>query len=98
MQQNDLTFLRKHINELDAQLVELLNQRAAAALQIGELKAVSGGKVYDPAREREVLQHIDGLNQGPLSKGAMEEVFAAIITVCREIQMASKVESAHPGS
>lgn len=87
MQQNDLTSIRKHINQLDEQLVNLLNQRAAAAQQIGVLKFGTGAKVYDPRREREVLNHIDGLNNGPLSKGALEEVYAAIITVCREIQL-----------
>jgi chorismate mutase-like protein len=87
MQHDDLTSLRKHINQLDTQLVDLLNQRAAAAQQIGALKSGTGAKVYDPEREREVLKHIDGLNHGPLSKGAIEEVYAAIITVCREIQI-----------
>ena len=30
---------------------------------------------------------IDILNKGPLGKGAIEEIYAAIITACREIQI-----------
>jgi hypothetical protein len=30
---------------------------------------------------------IDNLNDGPLSKGAVEDIYAAIISACREIQL-----------
>ena len=84
--QDDITPFRQRINELDEQLVRLLNERALVAIEIGKIKAHTGVKVYDPARERIVLDHINALNQGPLDKGAMEELFATIITACREIQ------------
>jgi chorismate mutase-like protein len=84
---NDILDLRKKINEVDEQLVSLLGKRAALAQQIGTLKRSQGSAVYDPDRERTVLERIDVLNTGPLSKGALEEVFAAIMTACREIQL-----------
>ncbi|HSX15935.1 MAG TPA: chorismate mutase [Candidatus Saccharimonadales bacterium] len=87
MMQDELTTLRKDIDSVDEQLVRLLNERAAVVLKIGKLKIKHGTKAYDPARERVVLDHIDKLNKGPLHKGAMEEIFATIITVCREIQI-----------
>ena len=82
----DLIGLRDHINHLDEQLVLLLNERAKTALQIGEIKAAQGIKVYDPSRERAVIERVNSLNGGPLDKGALEEIYAAIIAVCREIQ------------
>jgi len=84
--QDDLNLLRERINTLDEQLLQLLNERAATALKIGKVKAHAGTKVYDPDRERAVLEHINSHNEGPLGKGAIEELFAAIITACREIQ------------
>lgn len=84
--QDNLRALRERINALDEQLLTLLNKRAQVALEIGKLKAKQGNKVYDPERERAVIEHIDAANTGPLDKGAVEELFAAIITACREIQ------------
>ncbi len=84
--QDNLRVLRERINALDEQLLSLLNKRAQVALDIGKLKAELGAKVYDPVRERAVIEHIDAANTGPLDKGAVEELFAAIITACREIQ------------
>jgi len=78
--------LREEIDQLDGQLVRLLNERARLAIEIGKLKAAAGTKVYDPTRERVVIERIDALNHGPLGKGAVEEIFATIITACREIQ------------
>jgi chorismate mutase-like protein len=84
--QDDLDRLRDNINTLDEQIVQLVNDRAKAALEIGNIKTKLGAKVYDPDRERAVLEHISGLNKGPLNKGALEDIFASIITACREIQ------------
>jgi len=88
---NDSTILalREDINVIDTQLVQLLNQRAEKALAIGKVKAELGERIYDPARENDIIDKIDALNHGPLSKGAIEEVYRAIITVCRELQMGS---------
>ena len=79
--------LRGRIDALDAQLLALINERAGLAQQIGKQKAAKGSEVYDPDRERSILDTIDELNKGPLDKGAVEEVFATIIAVCRELQM-----------
>jgi chorismate mutase-like protein len=85
--QGDIDDLRKRINTLDEQMLRLLNERAELALHIGKLKSVAGSEVYDPSRERAILERLDTLNAGPLDKGAIEEIFACIITACRELQM-----------
>lgn len=77
--------LRQEINSLDGRLVQLLNERAKIAIAMGEAK--QGEPVYDPHRENEVLNHIDEVNKGPLPKGSIEEIYASIITACREIQI-----------
>ena len=58
--------LRKQINDIDAKLVELLNERARVVIEIGKLKKETGGQVYAPDREKEVFVRIAEANQGPL--------------------------------
>ena len=53
--QDPLTHLRVTIDEIDAQLVELLERRAEAVIAIGEHKRERGGAIYAPARESQVL-------------------------------------------
>ena len=84
--QNDIPQLREQINQLDTEVVRLLNERAKVAQQIGEIKKAGGADIYDPARERDVLDHVNELNEGPLSKGAIEEIYATIMTATRELE------------
>jgi chorismate mutase/prephenate dehydratase len=58
--------LRKRIDELDHQLVQLLNERARVVIDIGKLKDKTGKAVYAPDREKEVLAKIAEANEGPL--------------------------------
>jgi chorismate mutase len=87
MTDRSLEELRKIIDDIDSQMVGLLNERARTALEVGKVKADAGKGAYDPGREKTVLDTIDRLNEGPLSKGALEEIYAAIMTACRELQI-----------
>ncbi len=53
----ELAVVRQQIDRLDGQLLELLNQRARYAQQVGEIKARHGeaGFIYRPEREAQVL-------------------------------------------
>ena len=51
----ELLVLREQIDAVDRQLFELLNQRAAVVLKVGELKARTGAPVYRPEREAQIL-------------------------------------------
>lgn len=57
---------RKRIDEIDAQLVELLNERAKVVVEIGEFKTQADRPIYAPDREKEVLDRIVKNNKGPL--------------------------------
>ena len=48
--------LRRRIDELDRQLVKLLNERSRCALEIGKLKQEQHLPLYQPDREKEVLE------------------------------------------
>ena len=62
----DIADWRKKIDEIDQKLVEMLNQRAQAAQEIGRLKRNSQLPIYEPDRERVVLERVQSVNQGPL--------------------------------
>ena len=53
---NKISKYRNEIDNIDKKIVELLNKRAQAALQIGKIKGESSKEVYVPAREKQVIR------------------------------------------
>ena len=78
--------LRRRIDEIDEQLVRLLNARAECALAIGREKRVLGLEVYQPAREKDVLQHVQTINRGPLDDHAVKRLFERVIDEARRLE------------
>jgi chorismate mutase len=78
--------LRGQIDAIDEQLVRLLSERAECALQIGHEKKLAGMEVYQPAREVEVLNHVQEVNMGPLDDAAMKRLFERIIDEARRLE------------
>ena len=78
--------LRARIDAIDRQLVALLGERAACALEIGRLKDAAGLPVYQPAREAEVLENVRAANAGPLDAGAIMRVFERVIDEARRLE------------
>lgn len=85
--------LRDEIDALDEQLVALLNARARCALEIGEIKRVLQMEIYQPDRERAVLQHVRSVNSGPLDGEAIARLFERIIDEARRLERV--VQQAH---
>jgi chorismate mutase len=86
----DISALRQRIDELDEDLVRLLNERASCALAIGEAKQALGLAIYQPEREREVLDHVEQLNSGPLDTAAIRRLFERIIDEARRLERVAK--------
>ncbi|MGI8672956.1 MAG: chorismate mutase [Luteitalea sp.] len=78
--------LRDRIDALDEQIVGLLNARAACALEIGEIKRQVGMAIYQPNREKAVLDHGRGVNPGPLDGDAIARLFERIIDEARRLE------------
>jgi chorismate mutase/prephenate dehydratase len=78
--------LRKKIDQIDAKVVRLLNDRASLAQRIGHFKSRSHQEVYAPHREKNVLTRVCKLNRGPLSDSAIGAVFREIISGCRSLE------------
>jgi chorismate mutase-like protein len=77
---------RNKIDEIDRKLVELLNERSRCAIEIGKIKRSSKMHLYDPGREREVIQRVREQNPGPLDDEGMQRLFERVIDECRRIE------------
>ena len=79
---DDLQSLRRDIDAIDRQLVELFRQRMDVTRRVGEYKRAQGIPVLDQERERQVLQ-----NKGEL---AGEELRPAVITLFQTVMALSR--------
>jgi len=82
----DIADWRKKIDELDRRLVELLSERARAAVEIGRLKRNTSLPIYEPERERIVFENVQEMNRGPLPGKDLVRIFERIMDVMRNIQ------------
>jgi len=84
---------RRKIDEIDRRLVELLNERSQCVLEIGKLKREDGSPLYQPDRERQVLEAAERANQGPLSEAAIRRLFERILDEARSVERTVMHES-----
>jgi chorismate mutase len=82
----DIADWRLKIDELDRQLVQLINERAHCAEEIGKLKRNSSIPIYEPDRERIIFDNIARQNKGPLSQVQLRQVYERLVDVMRQIQ------------
>ncbi len=82
----DIADWRKKIDEIDQKLVDILNQRAHAAQEIGRLKRQTDMPIYEPDRERIVLEQVQEQNHGPLQHRHLIQIYERIMDVMRNIQ------------
>lgn len=85
---------RRKIDEIDRKLVELLNERSRCALEIGRLKRAAALPLYQPEREREILESVERANQGPLPDTAIRRLFERILDEARSVERAAMHDSA----
>lgn len=71
---------RKAIDRLDAQIVELLNERTKHVLEIGSIKVKAGEEIYAPHRELAVLDRICKRNEGPITNESLRAIYREIMS------------------
>lgn len=81
-----LQALRGEIDSVDRQIIRLLNQRAAIAEKIGDVKKAAGLPVIELAREQEVVSKMVGLNEGPLPNASVQAIYERVMLEMRRIQ------------
>lgn len=68
------------VDGLDAEIVNLLNERVTHAGEIGRIKHAQGADYYDPTREAIVMAKIEALNHGPSSNTTLRAVYREVIS------------------
>ena len=81
---------RRRIDAIDQRLVELLNERAQCAMEIGHLKRDQGLPVYQPDREQEILANVESANRGPLEDTAVRRLFERVIDEARSMERVAR--------
>ncbi len=78
--------LRQRIDQIDDQLMKLLNSRSACAVEVGRIKRILGMAVYQPDREKWILDRVEKNNPGPLDSNALRRVFERVIDESRRLE------------
>ena len=82
----DLTQLREKINRIDRELVNLYIERMETARTIGAWKRENGVPVYDPGRERELLDRV-AEQAGAENEDGIRALFSFLISQSRTRQL-----------
>lgn len=82
--------LRDQIDAVDAELLVLFNRRAALSLEVGRLKA-GAAPVFDPRREKELLDSLTLRNPGPLPEAHLRAFWREILSSSRALQRPPRV-------
>jgi chorismate mutase len=88
--------LREEIDGIDEVIVRLLDRRARCAYAIGRIKRAEGRTVYEPAREAEVMVHVQQVNgrlDGPLDGPSVVRLYERIMDEARRIQRVEAAEA-----
>ena len=86
-----LSDLRVQIDSLDQQLLQLLNQRARVAEQVGDLKKREGTPFFRPDRVAQVIEKIQTANPGPLKSQHVAAVWREIMSACLALESPQRV-------
>jgi chorismate mutase/prephenate dehydratase len=81
-----LAKLRTQIDALNLELLRLLNQRSELVVEVGRLKHANGIAVYQPGREREVIERMIAANAGPLTAHHVRRIFTELISASRDLE------------
>ena len=86
---------RGQIDAIDAELLRLLNERAAIALRVGAAKADAESSLCDPRREQEVVGRLVAANTGPLDGQGVANIFQRIIDESLHLQQSAYAPKPH---
>ncbi len=89
----ELSAARSRIDAIDAQIQQLIQERAVFAQQVGKAKGPLKAAVdyYRPEREAQVLRMVIERNLGPLSAEEMVRLFREIMSSCLAQQEPLKI-------
>ena len=82
----ELDELRRKIDAVDQKILEQLRERVGLVLKVGDYKRANRMDVYDPGRERSLLERLSGAAENPLDRDFIRNVFQRIVDESRRIE------------
>jgi chorismate mutase/prephenate dehydratase len=86
---------RQRIDQIDDQIVKLLNERAIAVREVGQIKMRFHAPASAPGREEEVLRRLSEQARPPLKPEAVRKIYQAVMsemTAMEDRQMHSQAK------
>ncbi len=83
---SELSIIREKIDAIDTKLLNLLNDRAKLALEVGKVKSRDGLPIYAPDREQLLLRGLMEKNEGPLSEQAIRAIYREIMSAALALE------------
>ena len=93
----DLQELRKEIDAVDKQIVELYEKRMDIASRVADFKINTGKKVFDKQREDEKLTEIKKLAKSDFNRTGLVELFSQLMSMSRKLQYQKLAEAGASG-
>ena len=85
----ELEALRRSIDDLDGRILQLIAERVKVVLAVGQFKRENNLAVYDPERERKMLDRLCGQAPEPLDGETVRRIFERLIDESRRIEQHS---------
>lgn len=79
----ELNLLRKKINQIDEQLIELLEKRIEVSKEIGNLKKKKNIAIFDAEREKEIIEYY---TKNSDNKEYIEKFLHTLMDISKEVQ------------
>jgi len=90
----ELQKLRDTLDSIDDELLKLLNKRMETIHQVGKVKAVSGGAIYRPEREKSIIDRLHKQSveaNGSLNRAAIEALFLEVFAISRNLELPENI-------
>ena len=82
-----LNAIRREIDALDTELLDLLNRRARATFEVAAVKdGEAEPRYYRPEREAALLRRLAAATPGPFSDREVTRLFREIVSSCRTLE------------
>lgn len=94
----ELDKLRKKIDDIDLQILDLLNKRSNTVINVGKTKSDKHLKIHSPEREKEILNKLRGINPGPFPNDALKLIYEEILSASLSLQLPLKVSYLGPSA
>ncbi len=91
MTDHPLAGLRRRIDAIDDQILELLNRRAELVIAVGKAKQGGTGDFYVPSREQAIYARLLAAHHGPFPEEGVRRVFREIISASLSLEQPLKV-------